>query len=110
MNMVDVKKVHRGVLLWREDILKSVACKENISTVVRDMVHERYKDIHLSEDEKKSLQKQLDKAKDRRHQKNPNAGTRTPRVLSVDSKPLSIPKKVIKNAKFVKEQKKESAA
>ena len=100
MNMVDTKKTHRGVLLWREDILKCARCaKRPLSSVVRELLHREMSKYSLGKRDREDLMSQISEAMIRRKQRNPNAGTRRPRALAVDR--VSIPDCVRKNPKFV---------
>ena len=100
--MVDVKKTHRGVLLWREDILKCErTLKRPLSGFVRDLLHGAVEKYSLDCDGADVLSRQIDMAMEERHRKHPGGRRGKTRALTVDV--ASIPKKVMGSAVFVKE-------
>lgn len=100
--MVDVKKTHRGVLLWREDILKCErTLKRPLSGFVRDLLHGAVEKYSLDCDGADALSRQIDMAMEERRRKHPGGRRNKARSLTVDV--ASIPKKVRESAVFVKE-------
>lgn len=82
MNMVDTKKVHRGVLLWREDILKcSKVARKPISETIRDIFHREMGKYSLDDVGKGILRNQIQNAIEARKRNHPRAGSRRPKTL-----------------------------
>lgn len=100
--MVDVKKTHRGVLLWREDILKCErTLKRPLSGFVRELLHGAVEKYSLDCDGADALSRQIDLAMEERRRRHPSARRNKTRNLTVDV--AFIPKKVRDSAIFVKE-------
>lgn len=95
-----MKKVHRGVLLWREDILKCEKCLHKpLSGFVRDMLHRELEKYTLACDDKSILEKQIMMAIEKR--KSLHRGRRRGKgVMTVDV--VDIPETVRKRGVFVK--------
>jgi hypothetical protein len=99
--MVDVKKVHRGVLLWREDILKCERClHKSLSGFVRDMLHGELSKYTLDVDGKTMLEKQIADAVESRTRLHKGRRRGKKGVLTVDV--VDIPKAIRKRGVFVK--------
>lgn len=101
--MVDVKKTHRGVLLWREDILKCErAVKRPLSGFVRELLHKAVEGYELDCGGRDILARQIEAEMEARRAKHPGVrGRGRRRALTVDV--ASIPKRIRGKAVFVKE-------
>lgn len=102
--MVDVKKTHRGVLLWREDILKCErTLKRPLSGFVRDLLHGAVEKYSLDSTGMDALERQIGMAMESRRKHHPGRRkSGSARSLTVDVS--SIPKSVRGSAVFVKER------
>ena len=101
MNMVDTKKSFRGVLLWREDIIKvAKVLKRPLSEHVRDLLHKDMEKYSLSSEGEDVLRAQISAALDARKCRGKGKYTKSNKHLTVDF--VDIPELVRKNPKFVR--------
>ncbi len=101
--MVDVKKTHRGVLLWREDILKCErTLKRPLSGFVRELLHGAVAGYELDCDGKDALARQVEMAMEERRLKHPGGRRRGRRNRTLTVDVAAFPKKVRGKAVFVK--------